>query len=494
MLLTSLLYSLNAYSHNIIFVHILTRIVQHEEKFFSRLVTHVVTCRPIPRDADAASPTESNTASITDQQDNALHTVNPSMLDKGTDTHLHLSLRNEARRDQNNTDVLYRARQMGIKIWAFDKLQRVIATINDEELGVHVGNHPRGHNDTASLRAKNGPDLTQVLKNELQNGPSDRDPLSSMKEMVYFKGPFIYVRDMNEKTKPVIVREYPKVANPQDGDWPQFRCSPLGRCPFVNEQSINPDKEVERIRLLQKQAEQKAAAKARHDNLKSNQNIGASQHTTKQDEPLKAEKSIKQAGGGLVSPQQKSVIQKSQMTKEALPRKGSESMTSSQYPRTGSFYTTREPAASGVQPSNVTSAIRSQMVSSTAAAPGAKAGLSKEVHELKRKVLEKNSGGISTAGMPPLHGAADAKSRSNTLSKTNPHEKPSYANEDDTLSTAMQHWKQTKIKRQLQRERQQEQEKEKERAKEKEKQRMRDPKPGYCENCREKFNDFEEVS
>ncbi|KAI4179651.1 MAG: hypothetical protein LQ346_007151, partial [Caloplaca aetnensis] len=50
-----------------------------------------------------------------------------------------------------------------------------------------------------------------------------------------------------------------------------------------------------------------------------------------------------------------------------------------------------EPAASGMQPSNITSAIRSQMISSTAAQPGAKAGTSKEVHGLKRKVLEKNT-------------------------------------------------------------------------------------------------------
>src|SRR5437763_16551427 len=55
-----------------------------------------------------------------------------------------------------------------------------------------------------------------------------------------------------------------------------------------------------------------------------------------------------------------------------------------------------EPLASGIQQSNVTSAIRSQLVSSNARVPGHRAGISKDMHSLKRKVLDKASGNIGS--------------------------------------------------------------------------------------------------
>ena len=147
-------------------------------------------------------------------------TVNPSLLDKNPEMHVHMSLKNDARREQTNMDVLYRARRMGMKIWALEKLQRMISTINDPDIGGHQDNSTRGQNTAGgNSRAKGEADLSQVLRNELVSGPSDRDHLSSLKEMTMFKGPFIYIHDMNEKTRPVMAREYPKVNNRQDGVW-----------------------------------------------------------------------------------------------------------------------------------------------------------------------------------------------------------------------------------------------------------------------------------
>lgn len=413
-------------------------------------------------------------------------TVNPSLLEKNPEMHVHMSLKNDARREQTNMDVLYRARRMGMKIWALEKLQRMISTINDPDIGGHQDNSTRGqHTAGGGSRAKGEADLSQVLRNELVSGPSDRDHLSSLKEMTMFKGPFIYIHDMNEKTRPVMAREYPKVSNRQDGIWPQFRSAPLGRCPFIEEAPSK--KEWLMMRDREREQEKRNAAKTAT--------------ATASQKPAKAAASVtadaKPAGEPVEEPkrtpdEESTTCQLAQPEMHEMgppkpgspPRKSSESFIPPQMSRTGPFYTGHEPAASGMQPSNVTSAIRSQMVSSTAAAPGAKAGLSKQVHELKRKVLEKGNG-LSANATSAIGSAGDSNPlKPNTQDQRagKSHAKENYPNV--TGEGTVKPEGQNAAKKQSGSKKSGTQKKE----------RPRDPKPGFCENCRDKFDDFEEVS
>ncbi|EAW06626.1 protein serine/threonine kinase activating protein nimO [Aspergillus clavatus NRRL 1] len=451
-----------------------------EEKFFSRDVTHVVTSRPIPPELNAAAD-----LSAPNVEQGPVDTVNPSLLEKTVDTHLHMSLKTDTRREQSNMDVLYRARRMKMKIWALEKLQRMIAAINDGDIGGHGATSTRTQNAAGgNTRARGETDLSQVLRSELINGPSDRDPLSSLKELVMFKGPFVYVHDMDEKTKPVMVREYPKVARRQDGTWPQFRSAPLGKCPFIDEPPTK--KEIERHRALQQEKDKKAAAKAvpvqqTHDPKPNRQDQAP---VTKDNQDIPNEIDSEDNVDNKVSQIKPTDMQKPLSTKPAAPRKSSESFVPPQLHRGGPFYAGREPAASGVQPSNITSAIRSQMVSSTAAGPGAKAGISKEVHELKRKVLEKSNGGLSTSAMlsPHLTTSLSTSFKMNQLShrtgQTNTQDKRGHVQEEDTTQSEGNGAKRRTGLRKV--------------MTQKKKERRRDPKPGYCENCRDKFDDFEE--
>ncbi|KAL1986599.1 hypothetical protein VTN96DRAFT_6177 [Rasamsonia emersonii] len=479
-----------------------------EERFFSRLVTHVVTSRPIPG-VDIPDPTETTTPSGMEQSsvDGPVQTVNPSLLEKSTDTSSHL-LRNpydrqpdiDARRDQgSNMDVLYRARQMGMKIWAVEKLQRMLAAIHDSDT-TSLYASGRVSNGGVGSKGRGDADLSQVLRNELLHGPSDRDPSMWMKEMVMFKGPFIYVHDMDEKTRPVMVREYPKVARRQDGAWPQFRSAPLGKCPFIDEppskkelariKEKEKEKEREREREREKEKEKKAAAETmitvqnavkKPDPVEPSVETNSLQHENEgQVEPPKVEENVP-------APTTQVELQKVFPVRPVSPRKSSESFIAPNLIRTGPFHLGREPAASGVQPSNITSAIRSQMISSTAAAPGAKAGVSKEVHELKRKVLEKSNGAVSTSANPSSHRAADvnqttkpAASASTRSSKQRPAEKLGHIHEEDTTQSEDNgsHKQQAASRKSS--------------SQKKSKEKKRDPKPGYCENCREKFDDFDE--
>ncbi|KAJ6160751.1 hypothetical protein N7470_004147 [Penicillium chermesinum] len=447
-----------------------------EEKFFSRLVTHVVTSRPIPAvETATTSPTELEASGTTGESTS--QTVNPSLLDKHDPYSTYLRTNT---RDQGSMDVLQRARQMNMKIWALEKLQRMITTINDNDIGGQNDHASRGKNAGHATTGRGDADLSRVLRQELLNGPSDRDPLSSM-EMLMFKGPFIYIHDMNEKTKPVMIREYPRVARRVDGAWPQFRSAPLGKCPFIDEPPTRKDYDRPKARNTQKaKKEAKPAAESRE---KADSANAAPTTTAEQDTDVKLvldlckpkqqeEQPLSGRYGNSSKP----------LTEEGRERKSSESFIPPHIPRTGPFYTGREPAASGVQPSNITSAIRSQMISSTAAAPGAKAGLSKEIHGLKRKVLDKGNGMVPPGPMaaPQRPGAsAGTQAESNQCTKTSATDKngegydaKSNASENFTAGTKRRREESQELP--------------------KKPERRRDPKPGYCENCRDKFDDFEE--
>lgn len=445
-----------------------------EERFFSRTVTHVVTSRPIP-DIDTHSPVE---VSENDQGsiEGPIQTVNPVLLE-----------RNDNRRDQgNNTDVLYRARQMGMKIWAIEKLQRMLTAIHEPDTPTTIS-----HGRTGSLNAKGRgeTELSQVLRNERLHGPSDRDPSQLMKDLIIFRGPYIYVHDVEEKTRPVMVREFPKVAKRQDGAWPQFRSAPLGKCPFV-EEAPSP-KELARM----KETEEHKAAVPAEASVKVEKAVTDIERTQPKENatyPCRPDNEItrvRMKGDEDIAPLGPADTLETFSVRPAPPRMKALNNLVKPLTKIGPWPMTREPAASGVQPSNVTSAIRSQMISSTAAAPGAKAGLSKEVHELKRKVLERSNGSIATSANPSSHRPADAptvKAASGASAGTKrPLDKVGHVHEEDTTqsedngshTTTSQHADRKSATQ-----------------KKPVKEKQRDPKPGYCENCRDKFDDFDEVS
>ncbi len=147
-----------------------------------------------------------------------------------------------AQRHPFNLDVLHRARAMGKKIWSLEKLHKVLEMLlePDPYRSATLGYNSRsGSVAGGSIGVSRGADesalLQQLLHKERISGPSDRDPTVATRELTYFKGPYIYIYDIEEKQKPIMVREYAKVVDKQDGDWPQFRASATGRCPFLED-------------------------------------------------------------------------------------------------------------------------------------------------------------------------------------------------------------------------------------------------------------------
>ncbi|TAQ84921.1 hypothetical protein B7494_g6738 [Chlorociboria aeruginascens] len=466
-----------------------------EEKFFSNAVTHVVTTRAIPPGSES-SPTETAVASSTTSgsQSQQPQTINPSLLDRLSGSALTQSelFGSKTKRQQGrNADVLHRARELGMKIWALEKLQRMMNVMFDTDAEFQAHGHNTRSNSVVpgtSTRNSREADLSQLLRNERINGPSDRDPTVATKEMNIFKGPFIYIHDIDDRQRPIMVREYAKVAHKEEGDWPQFRSVTNGKCPFVEEvdHKREMEKEKELLRLQMQQEKEKAAAAV--PRTRSAVAVEASKMQMQPPKSLNGQRPLKEIDDGSnrnapVAPREAAVIHGTRNPRMNVgsSSRGAQNAFVSRA-ASGRLFG-GEPVASGVQPSNITSAIRSQMISSTAAQPGAKAGTSKEIHGLQRKVLEKNSGGPASYGglassyrMTDITAAREEMASRNTKRKT---EKLHLIEEDSNVSEMEETARMVEAAR-------------KAKAVQKRKLEKRDPKPGYCENCQDKFEDFED--
>jgi len=369
-----------------------------------------------------------------------------------------------------NNDVLCKARDLGKRIYTLEKLQRILDSLLEGDPYASRSAHPR--------EQSRGDDLAKLLRRERLNGPSDRDPKAVTKELNYFRGPYIYVYDMDEKTKPIMVREYPKVADKTDGEWPQFKTVSQGRCPFVDE-SLAEAKLVRRAmeRKAAKEAAAKAAAVAERD------------LTQKPTEPLAlrvpGKRTREEYGDPLAETKdgQNRMVYSVRPTDIFNPPKDLSSVKhidfTSQKFFTGRAGTGRifagEPVASGVQPSNVTSAIRSQAISSNAGMPGAKAGTSKELHNLQKKVLQKaapaaRANDADSHRVGASHSMDAPSSRATVLSRANSRALETVEDSDAKLKRGASQAPAPAAQKS-----------------------KKDMKPGYCENCMDKFDDFDEV-
>ncbi|GME24581.1 BRCT domain-containing protein [Neofusicoccum parvum] len=386
-------------------------------------------------------------------------------------------------RSSNNGDILIKAREMGMKIWALEKLERILNTMFNTE----TGEQPPAYNTRGSTAVNasktRGADLSQLLKNEKVNGPADRDLAVSTKDMAHFRGYYVYIHCMNEKYRPVIMRDYPKTATKEDGKWPQFRLTAAGRCPFVED--------PQHLRKLQFQDQQKttqqradrAASAAPRTRSASAALEAAKQRIAPKTEERRALTESKNTTRRTSATEESTdtILSKPLEPPKLIPAKrrepdgmpplfGSAQASLRGIPR----YAGGEPVASGVQPSNITSAIKSQMISSTAAAPGARAGTSKELHQLSRKVLEKNSAPNSTTSsyMTDIRAAINGDRAPPPRAAKRKAQETITGAQDNSEEAEKQSTRRVIIARSK-------------------KPIEKDPKPGYCENCREKFDDFD---
>lgn len=418
----------------------------------------------------------------------------------------------DTRRQQtSNADILVKAREMGMKIWTLEKFERMLNTLLDLEAD---------EQDAQTLRRKAGgltnakqqleeTDLQQMLKNE-KTKQGGQLPWS---DVVAFRGYYIYVHDVEEKNRPVMVREYAKPKENEEGDWPQLYSVQMPKCPFVYDPSskrAETEKEEQQGTEVMKIPD---ASKSRTASVAADTIMSRTASVEPSRQPTLEQQSRQMAMPPQPVPPQARMFEPpalrhaaSNTTTDSLPAHLTNRFHFQGIPRPG---TGKEPLASGLQKSNVTSAIRSQMVSSTAANPVARiGGKSKEMHELQRRAVEQRRNGLSTNSVPSSYmndvRAAingDPTSMANHGSRRHAGNTLTKIYEDDTQSGEEE---ESSSQEQQQQQQQQQQERKQRqmrglqittsmRKQKKKKEVQREPKPGYCENCRDKYDDFYEV-
>lgn len=123
----------------------------------------------------------------------------------------------------NPSDLLAKAKQRSIKIWTYDKLIRFLTNL--------LGHAPR-HSASATTTHSN---LSHMLREEKLVGPNDRDPNTKRDDYHYFKGPYLLVWDPTHHYRPFMIKEYARVDDQMSGGWPKFNSTTSGRCPFLED-------------------------------------------------------------------------------------------------------------------------------------------------------------------------------------------------------------------------------------------------------------------
>ncbi|EEB08537.1 Hsk1-Dfp1 kinase complex regulatory subunit Dfp1 [Schizosaccharomyces japonicus yFS275] len=283
-------------------------------------------------------------------------------------------------------DVLVKARQLNMKVWAMEKLNRVLRTLLEGEQPV-VEAPPR--------------DLSYLLYVEKVQGTNERDLSAPRQDFVHFKGPFLLVHDADNLYKPILLREWPKPLPGKDVPWPTFRATSIGRCPFIPET---------RRRLTTKLAaytKYNQVKEPQAGNLTRSASLGT---TTPAITTPRDEKTIAYGVANLRTPETPSVYQ-------VLGRKIDDGL-----------------AASGISQSNLTSvALSAHSAVRYGSNPNMPLSASKgrDMIGLKKRIIQQKSNSVV----------------------------------DKKYQTVLQTAEQRRVRV--------------------------DSKPGYCENCREKFESFE---
>lgn len=398
------------------------------------------------------------------------------------------------RQQTTSADVLIKARELGTKIWALEKLQRILRAIFESDGGEQSTTHTTRSNVAAvqPVRQAKEADLEQLLRNEKVNGPADRDMTVAGQDMATFRGCYLYVHDMNEQTRPVMVRDYPKPGPKDDAKWPQFFLTPAGRCPFVEDPNHTKKLQQQEQRDRERQAQgdsgialRKTRAASALDAARPPTGVLAEQQANLRRSPRKLAQEAKPALSKPLDPPTTLPVKRLPSTDGMPPLFGSAQQSLRGLPR----MVGGEPIASGVQRSNVTSAIRSQVVSSAAissTAPGinSRVGTSKDLATLKKKVLERGASVNSNQSVPssylnemraainddpgPPPRAAKTKAQQ-TLGRIyeNPFQRDTVRCADAGKTAKPPLKRKRTVEKEL--------------------------KPGYCENCRDKFEDFDLV-
>jgi regulatory subunit for Cdc7p protein kinase len=159
---------------------------------------------------------------------------------------------------------LSKALEFGLKIWNVAKLDSVLdRTLYSEERNElpYVAQAAHGKPQNASL--------TSLLAAERVHGTSERDPTQKRHDFRYFSknSYFVLVEDMRQELATIAAVEYPiskGKTGEERGAWPVLHCHPKARGPFIEFDEREQRRWEKQEMMLKQREKEKEKAKARY--------------------------------------------------------------------------------------------------------------------------------------------------------------------------------------------------------------------------------------
>lgn len=165
-------------------------------------------------------------------------------------------------------DLVAKAQSFGIKVWNITKLSSVLdRCLESTSVSTSVS---RAKTSTASLAAPNPQRaLSRLLQSERIHGTSERDPTQKRNDFKYFaRGSyFVLVEDIRQQLATITTQEYrftaPKGRDAGKPPWPVLYCHPKARGPFIAFDQKEKNR-FERAQQLEKEQEGERERKHRN--------------------------------------------------------------------------------------------------------------------------------------------------------------------------------------------------------------------------------------
>ena len=231
--------------------------VQRVEDFFSNQITHLITVHDVD---DKENKEKSNGAAAGGGQ-----LLSPIKLRgryvlaggcmESPRSPIHLSAHTNSTTTESR--VVQQARSFNMKIWSAAKLSNVLDRCDA----------PRGGTGTPSAHAQQTSkerSLARMLQSERLHGTTERDPTQRRHDYIYFSKDsyFVLVEDLRGELATIAVAEY-QISRGKDGKergaWPVLHCHPLARGPFLE----YDEREERRRQKTEKAEKERQAERAR---------------------------------------------------------------------------------------------------------------------------------------------------------------------------------------------------------------------------------------
>lgn len=224
------------------FTALIQKLGGHVDQFFSRKVTHVITTREIP-DEHVPEDNGASAAANVAEKSAASKLFRPSFL--ATRSASTKTSSNSARTrpvplfsERNpfhdrpppkisSNDILVKAQNFGAKVWRLQKLQNVLVRL------MRLSPNDLGAPTTTKQ------DLSQMLEKEKVYGTTERDPATARSSFHYFDKSTFYVlvEDATLEYRPIMCTEFQYTREDRKQGipppWPVVYGQTPGRCPFT---------------------------------------------------------------------------------------------------------------------------------------------------------------------------------------------------------------------------------------------------------------------